>query len=83
MIKAVKLAQSVLGVKNGEDAKAIYVGSDADEATKAYLDIARKGSHDKYEVLIWYGNGRLIKSCKLSPIAKAKAKKSETTEKSE
>lgn len=83
MISSVKKAQVVMGVPQGGEAQSIYIGSSPEKATEAYKKIALVGKSEKYSTLIWYGNGKLIKSCKLSPIAKAKAKKSETTEQSE
>lgn len=65
MIADVKFAQSVLGVPQGGDAESIYVGSDPEKATNAFKGIASVGSSSKYSTLVWYGNGRLIKSCKL------------------
>jgi hypothetical protein len=83
MISSVKKAQVVMGVPQGGEAQSIYIGSSPEEATEQYKKLASAGKSDKYTTLIWYGNGRLIKSCKLSPVAKTKAKKSETNEQSE
>ena len=76
MIASVKKAQAVMGVPEGGEAQSIYVGSDPEKATKAYKDIASVGESDKFTTLIWYGNGRLIKNCKLKFKAPKKEKKS-------
>ena len=83
MIASIKKAQVVMGVPEGGEAQSIYLGSDPDKATKAYKDIASVGTHEKFSTLIWYGNGRLIKSCKIKILKKASTKKAEKTEKKE
>lgn len=65
MQKAVKLAQSVLGVTPSGSTESIYVGADPDKATQTYKNIAQAGKHAKYGCILWYGNGRLIKHCKV------------------
>lgn len=80
MIAVLKKAQVVLGVPENGEAQSIYVGSDPLKATEVYKKIASAGTHDKFSTIIWYGNNKLIKSCKVRIKAKSSPKKTENTE---
>ena len=76
MIACIRQAQCVLGMPEKGDAQSIYVGSSPEKANKAFKDLARSGVSEKFNHLVWYGNGRLIKSCKLKLKEKTPKEKS-------